>query len=324
MGAPYDYGVINLYNSQIVPSTVHVHNTAVAWYFRRYLWQKAISVFKWKLPKTWSRDYFLYTLYGAGYICIADIPGFGVIPQWATVTGYNIFYQPKEALITNPAIKAGAQRRTIDKDCTIIKLEPDYHGISDMVEYYVSKLSLSSEAVDMDLINSKLAYVLTSKNKAMAESLKKLFDRIMQGEPAVAIDKELLDENGNPSWLSFTQDLKNNYIVTQLLQDMQELYEQFSIEVGIPRSNLDGRDRVSSFDVTANTIDTRSRAALWLDSLEEGCDKANEMFPGINISVDWRYAPDEIDNVSLGPVSVEQPAVPADAAPGRGRQVNAG
>ena len=115
MGAPYDYGVINLYNSQIVPSTVHVRNTAVAWYFRRYLWQKAISVFKWKLPKTWSRDYFLYTLYGAGYICIADIPGFGVIPQWATVTGYNIFYQPKEALITNPAIKAGAQRRTIEK-----------------------------------------------------------------------------------------------------------------------------------------------------------------------------------------------------------------
>ena len=306
MGAPYDYGIINIYNSKIVPSTVHTRDTGIAWYFRRYLWQKAMSVFTWKLPKTWSRDYFLFTLYGMGYICIADIPGFGVIPQRATVTGYNIFYQPKEALITNPAIMAGAQRRTIDQDCTIIKLEPDYCGISDMVEYYVTKLSLSSEAIDMDLINSKLAYVLTSRNKAMAESLKKLFDRIMQGEPAVAIDKELLDENGNPTWMTFTQDLKNNYIVTQLLEDMQELYEQFSIEVGIPRSNLDGRDRVSSFDVTANTIDTRSRAALWLDSLEEGCEKANEMFPGINLTVDWRYKPDEVNDIDTGPVELGQ------------------
>lgn len=306
MGAPYSYGVINLYDSKFVPSTVHVHDTAVAWYFRRYLWQKAISVFKWKLPKSWSRDYFLYTLYGAGYICIADIPGFGVIPQWATITGYNVFYQPKSALITNPAIKAGSQRRDIDKDCVLIKLEPDYRGIGDMVEYYVNKLSLSSEAIDMDLINSKLAYVLVSKNKAMAESLKKLFDRIMQGEPAVAIDKELLDENGDPTWSSFANDLKSNYIVSDLLGDMQELFEQFSIEVGLPRSNLDGRDRVSSFDVTANTIDTRSRAALWLDSLEEGCEKANAMFPGIDISVEWRFKPNEINDVDPGAVGMGQ------------------
>ena len=303
MGAPFDYGIMNLYNSSIVPSTVHVHNTAVAWYFRRYLWQKAISVFKWKLPKTWSRDYFLYTLYGAGFIAIADIPAFGVIPQWATLTGYNIFYQPKSALITNPAIKAGAQRRDIDVDCVLLKLEPDYHGIADMVEYYVNKLSLASEAADMDLVNSKLAYIFATENKAMAESFKKLFDRVMQGEPAVVVGKELFNENGDPSWLTFQQDLKNNYIVTDLLADMAELFEQFSIEVGLPRSNLDGRDRVSRYDVTANQEDTRSRAALWLDSLKEGCDKANEMF-GLQLSVDWRYKPNEIDNVNPGPVDV--------------------
>lgn len=303
MGAPFDYGIMNLYNSSIVPSTVHVHNTAVAWYFRRYLWQKAISVFKWKLPKTWSRDYFLYTLYGAGFIAIADIPAFGVIPQWATLTGYNIFYQPKSALITNPAIKAGAQRRDIDVDCVLLKLEPDYHGIADMVEYYVNKLSLASEAADMDLVNSKLAYIFATENKAMAESFKKLFDRVMQGEPAVVVGKELFNENGDPNWLTFQQDLKNNYIVTDLLADMAELFEQFSIEVGLPRSNLDGRDRVSRYDVTANQEDTRSRAALWLDSLKEGCDKANEMF-GLQLSVDWRYKPNEIDNVNPGTMDV--------------------
>jgi hypothetical protein len=137
----------------------------------------------------------------------------------------------------------------------------------------------------------------------MAESFKKLFDRVMQGEPAVVVGKELFNENGDPSWLTFQQDLKNNYIVTDLLADMAELFEQFSIEVGLPRSNLDGRDRVSRYDVTANQEDTRSRAALWLDSLKEGCEKANDMF-GLQLSVDWRYKPNEIDNVNPGTVDV--------------------
>lgn len=317
MPAPYSYGLIDLYNSKIVPSTVHINNTGVAWYFRRYLWQKAISVFKWELPKSWSRDYFLYTLYGAGYICVTDLPeGYGVMPQWATLTGYNIFYQPKQALITNPALKTGAQRRTIDEDCVIIKLEPDYRGIADMVEYYVGKLSLSSEAIDMDLINSKLSYIFAAKNKALAESFKKLFDRVMQGEPAVVIDKELMDENGNPTWQAFTQDLKNNYIVTDLLADMQELFEQFSVEVGLPRSNLDGRERVSRYDVTANSLDTRSRAALWLDSLQEGCERVNSMFPQIKINVDWREQPNEGDNVNSGAGAVGSATVPADEPAG--------
>lgn len=317
MPAPYSYGLIDLYNSKIVPSTVHINNTGVAWYFRRYLWQKAISVFKWELPKSWSRDYFLYTLYGAGYICVTELPeGYGVMPQWATLTGYNIFYQPKSALITNPALKTGAQRRTIDEDCVIIKLEPDYRGIADMVEYYVGKLSLSSEAIDMDLINSKLSYIFAAKNKALAESFKKLFDRVMQGEPAVVIDRELMDENGNPTWQAFMQDLKNNYIVTDLLADMQELFEQFSVEVGLPRSNLDGRERVSRYDVTANSLDTRSRAALWLESLQEGCERVNDMFPQVHINVDWREQPNESDNVNSGAGAVGSATVPADEPAG--------
>ena len=66
--APVGYGDINLYNAQFSPSTVHVKNTALQRYFRKYLLQKAISVFKWTLPEEWDEDYFKYTLYGMGYI----------------------------------------------------------------------------------------------------------------------------------------------------------------------------------------------------------------------------------------------------------------
>jgi hypothetical protein len=62
-GVPYSYEYINAANAVISPSTVHVHDTALARLFRRYLLEKAMSVFKWNMPEAWSRDYFLYVLY---------------------------------------------------------------------------------------------------------------------------------------------------------------------------------------------------------------------------------------------------------------------
>ena len=28
---------------------------------------------------------------------------------------------------------------------------------------------------------------------------------------------------------------------------------------------------------------------MWLDELKEGCEQATEMFPGIELTVDWRF-----------------------------------
>ena len=52
MSAPYYYDYINKQNSTVKPSTVHIHNTGLSMFFKRYLLQRAISVFKWKLPET--------------------------------------------------------------------------------------------------------------------------------------------------------------------------------------------------------------------------------------------------------------------------------
>ena len=50
MGAPYYYDYINRVEGVRTPSTVRVHDTAAAAFFRRYLLQKAMSVFKWNIP----------------------------------------------------------------------------------------------------------------------------------------------------------------------------------------------------------------------------------------------------------------------------------
>ena len=43
MELPVYYDYQNAYNSRISPSTVHVKNTGLQWFFRRYLLQKIMS-----------------------------------------------------------------------------------------------------------------------------------------------------------------------------------------------------------------------------------------------------------------------------------------
>lgn len=288
-GAPFFYDHANAMVSQVTPNTVHVKNVGLTRFFQRYLLQKAISVFKWNLPENWSRDYFLYVLYCWGFIAIVNTDKFGVIPQGCGLKGYNVFYQPRSAIIQNPLL-SGTLEPVIGKQCTLLKLQPDYGGIMDLVSFYAQEMALASEAIDVNLLNSKLSYVFTASNKNAAESLKKLYDRIASGEPAVVIDKNLYNDDGSVSWEAFQQNVGQNYIAGDLLSDMRKIEAEFDTKIGIPNANTDKKERLITDEVNANNVETRNLPELWLESLQQGCKEANAMF-GINISVDWRNEP---------------------------------
>ena len=216
---PFDYQTLNYYNAQRSPSTVHVKNTRLRKYFRKYLFQKAISVFKWNLPEEWDRDYFLYTLYGLGYIAIVDTDEYGVICQGGALGGYNLYYRPSYIVITNPLLRQtltcsidrsteGPADRALTsvtgKDCVLVKLQPDYSSIMDIVGYYADQMALASETMGINLLNIKSGTVFGAESKAKAESFKKMYDMLSDGDPAVVIDKQLLDDQGKPIWFPFT------------------------------------------------------------------------------------------------------------------------
>ena len=289
--APVFYDHNNSYNSQLSPSTMHVIDTNLAWYFRRYLLQKAIAVFKWEMPKTWAQNYFLYVLYCWGYIAIVNTDKFGVIPQGCSLAGYDVFYQPKNAIIANPLL-TGILQPEIGSQCTLIKLQPDYGGIMDKINFYADVLALCAETVGTSLFNSKLAYVFASTNKQAAESFKKMYDEIASGNPASFVDKSLFNEDGSPNWYMFNQDLRGSYIAGQIMEDMRKWEIKFCSDLGIPNSNTDKKERLIVDEVNSNNIEVKLWADLALESLKDGCEKANKMF-GLNLSVDWRFKDDQ-------------------------------
>lgn len=286
---PVEYDYVNQYNSRFSPSTIHARNTGLSRYYQRYLLQKALSVFKWNLPEKWSADYFLYTLYCQGYIAIIETDKFGVIPQGGALYGYDVFYQPTNIIISNPLLRGIIQPR-IGTECAVIKLQPDFGGIMDIVAYYADMMAVCSEAVAVNVMNSKLSYVFSAKNKPQAESYKKMFDDVASGELAVVIDKNLFDDEGKPCWQPFNNNVKESYIATDILSDMRKIEAMFDTDIGIPSANTDKKERLITDEVNANNVETASKCEVWLETLKKGIAVANNLF-GLTLSVDWRVDP---------------------------------
>ena len=287
----YEYSEINRVLASYSPSSIHTKDTRLFRYYQRYLFQKLLSVFEFKnLPETWAINYFNVVLFGFGFIAITKINDLiGVVPQNCTLSGFDLFYQPKNVIIANPAFN-GTINRTIGVDCEVIKMMPDYGSPMDIVNFYADMLAISAEAAATNTMNSKLAYVFIARNKAMAEGMKKMFDQIASGELAVVVDKNMLAEDGSPTWDTFTQDLRANYIAGDILEDMKYWEDRFNSEIGIPNANTQKKERLIIDEVNANNVDTKSKSDLWLATMQDGVRKVNSMY-GLNISVDYRKQP---------------------------------
>lgn len=285
-GMPVLYDYNNAYNGQINPSTVHVTNTGLQWYFKRYLLQKAMAVFEWTLPESWNRDYFLYVLYCWGFIGVVNTDKFGVICQGAALKGYGVYYQPTHLVIANPLL-TGILEPEIGTQAALIKLQPDYRGVMDRINFYADMLALSAETAGVDLVNSRLAYVFGAQNKQQAESFKKMFDGIASGQPAQFVDKSLFNEDGTPNWMLFNQNIKNTYIAGDILEDMRKWELKFDTDFGINNSSIEKKERMLVDEVNSNNEEIRLWSDLALEQLRKGCAEARRLF-GINIDVKYR------------------------------------
>lgn len=303
---PFSYDYLNQINGQTPQAFIRIHNTGTSRFFKRYLMQDALSVFKWELPETWDADYFRYVLMGFGFLSVFNTDLFGVIPQACTLSGYNVFYRPTRALVANPLLKRSYDLR-IGVDCSIIKLMPDYGGVADMVDYYGDLMSLCYESLGVNILNSRLAYVIGVNDKAEADTFKLLFDNILSGNPAVIYRKRQTPGALSPKvapddqWQTVLQNLQQNFIAPDLLDSLNAIRDEFLTMIGIPNLSERKKERVNVIDSSRNTMETQSKIDLWLDELKESIERTRDMFPQIEtLSVEKRYKPEDLEKETDG------------------------
>lgn len=292
---PIPFSIENLIKSSVSPSGVNYGNNAAFGFYCRYLWQKMVNVFTYKLPENWTMDTFQTALFANGCAAVFPTAEFGLVCCWATPGGYDVNYEPRYLVIANPLLPTQSGKQlVIGRDCAAIHISPDWQGATDLIAVYAAKLALTMQAIDVNLINSKLAYVFGAKNQTQANSMKKMMDRINTGEPAVVVDKSLFNDDGSPNWQLFQQNLKQTYLVSDLLCDLKKIEDEFDSKVGIPNANTDKRERLISDEVNANNAEVSIIASGWLDHINTGLDQIRQMY-GEQIIVDWRYPQDVAD-----------------------------
>ena len=273
-------------------------------FFKRYLLQKAMSVFKWTFPDSWTQDqirHFMYTLYINGYIGILDTAKYGVVALECSFSGLNLFYAPTKILVTNPLLSS--VEKTIGKDCVVLRLQPDVGGWSndcfttewgcmDIIDNYAEQMALATQALDVNIINSQLAYIFTAMDETTAESLKKVYAKVASGDPAVFIDKKLFSDDGSALWQAFQQNLSQNFIAPEIQTVLETINDQFCTMIGLPNANTQKRERMIVDEVNANNVETYCLSDIWLETLQEGCKQASDMF-GITFNVEKRYKEDD-------------------------------
>lgn len=284
---PYDF--INLYTASRSPSQIHTKNTNLFAYYGNYLLKKVISVFDFEgIPRTWAENYFKYTLFGRGFLAVFKHSKYGVIPQQCSLAdNMTIFYQPRKVLIANP-VMTEVQELNVGEDCELLKLQPDYHSVLDIVSLYADLMAIAYETASVNLINSKASFVFFAENKAQAETYKKMYDKLSAGEPMAIVDKTLKNEDGTSNYDFFIQNVGQNYIVDNILDNMKTIEDQFNTKIGIPNANTQKKERLISSEVEANDIDTLTLVNLWLSTMQNDLKTINERY-GLNISVKYRY-----------------------------------
>ena len=295
---PLNYDQLNAIEGTYFPSQVKAYNNQAYMFWQRSLFQRACSTLIIGVPEIWKRhkNLLYWSLFAYGFCGTFNIEEFGKCFNPVTVSGYNFYYEPSIAILANPAMSANAKQEfKIGEECELLKLTPDYKGIFDIINYYAEKLASIDCSINTAIINTKFAYIIGAKNKAAAAVLKKLFDKVSSGEPAVFFDAKLANDptdKEEPWQALFRDNLKQSYIITDLLKDFQTILNNFDCEVGIPTIPYEKKERMVQSEAESRQIDATSRSIVWYDELSRTMELVNSFlgFSGADaLSVKLRY-----------------------------------
>jgi len=294
---PLNYQTLNSLAGRYSPSMVKAYNNATYAYWERSLFQRAVSRIRTTLPEEWEgtrRDFLLYCLLKIGFVFVSKNDTLGYWFNPGSLYGIDFYYQPTEFVLANPnANKVGLKdtRFKLHEDGELLKFMPDYMGIFDIISYYAEKLSALDCAINTSIINTKFSFILAGKNKATVEALKKIFDKINKGEPAVFTDKALMSDpqsHETPFQMLDIQKVKDNYITDKQLIDLQTIINAFDAEIGINTVPYQKAERFVSAEANSRQDDSQARIITAIECLKSSIKDIKKLYPDINLDFNLR------------------------------------
>ena len=281
LGNPFSYNEENTSFSQVSPSVTHTANAMTTRFFERLLMKRAMNMIITPIPDSWDMGYYKTSLFYFGFAAVTNTNKFGIIPQACTLGGFNVFYEPATATISNPLIEEDKSQMQIGRDCEIVKIFPDFTGVYDIVSLYANRLSLTEETLATNIQNSKLAYLFIGENNQDVESFKKLYDQIQAGQPAAFTAKDFRTPDGKEKITFLSNNLQANYIADKLNDSMQNYMHDFDSIMGIPNVS-EKRERLLTNEVDKNNVESQVLIDLIIETYNKSVDDVLKLYPRLS------------------------------------------
>ena len=273
---------LNHWNLQ--PSDVKGRANAGTEFYKRLLYTKLYSVFDFTLPGTWKKNYFRFWLFHYGSLGVIYTKEFGWVCQPYSIVKLDLYYNPKiiqvyNSFITTPKIGA------VGINAGIIKCMDDFFGLDDIVTRYATDLAQCDRSIEVNLMNSNVTAFFKAKSKKEADAIREAYGEATTGKPLVIINKEVMDDEGLETLLP---NMKNNFLVNDLLQARRGILNAFLTEIGIRNANYDKRERLNSQEVEENNDETSAVVTVIYDNIKKGMEEINRI-SGLELDVKLHY-----------------------------------
>ena len=285
MNEPIMYGqemLLDHFNIQ--PSVVKGRANAGTEFYKRLLYTKIYSTLEFKLPKGWKKNYFRFWLFHFGSIGVIYTSEFGWVCQPYSIIDLDIYYNPRTIQVYNQFIKT-PKIGAVGINAGIIKCMDDYFGLDDVVTRYATDLAQCDRSIEVNLMNSNVTAFFKAKSKKDADAIKEAYGQATSGKPFVVINKEVMEDEAIDTMLP---NMKNNFLVNDLLQARRGILNAFLTEIGIRNANYDKRERLNSQEVDENNDETSANISVIYDNIKKSMDEINA-FSGLDLDVRLRY-----------------------------------
>lgn len=272
------------------PTQVKGQANAEVEYYKRELYNMIYSVFDFKLPKHWALNFFRFLLFRAGSLGVLYTKEYGWVAQPYSITELDINYNPKMILVNNQFFNQ-EKYGLIGVNAEIVKILDDRYGLDDLVSRYAYKLAQIDKSIDINLMNSNVALLAEVENKKQADTIREAYSQATQGEPLVAINKEILNGKQLNTMIA---NVKNTFIANDLQILKRSIINEFLTKVGIKNSNYDKKERLTTSEVEQNNDETSALVNVMYKNIKECFEKINKLANlDLQVSLVYDYTDNE-------------------------------
>ena len=243
----------------------------------KYYQMLALNRYKWEnLPNGIESRYIEQMLFDNGECAMFDHPDLGLcVLRSSSRENLNIYGEPTKLSLTG-----FNEHRTvmIDECVRIMNNELALPTLPDIL-YYARRMAEIDDIIMQNLRQQRVPYLFaTDENNSF--SLKSLYDRFYQGEPAIFIDKEML--KGEPENIMVIPTVAP-YLVDKLQIQKQEMERELLTFLGI-NNTLEKKERLLVDETNSNNQFIKMASDIGFKQRQFACEQLNEMF-GLNVRV---------------------------------------